>query len=156
MNEYRYNTSEGTFLDLKKKLKLDKAMNIAIAKAIIIPMIVYVIIYFYINPNSAYFALFTLMGTLIGLWLSSMKTSKTLEQIKSVNKIEWDENRIYFYSKEKLLKKWNRLSIELLEKNDNAVYLKMKSFTTIDYMAIPIEINPPKDLEDLYLSFTKI
>jgi len=156
MNKYTYNTSEGTFLDLKKKLKLDKAMNIAIAKAIIIPMIVYVIIYFYINPNSAYFALFTLMGTLIGLWLSSMKTSKTLEQIKSVNKIEWDENRIYFYSKEKLLKKWNRLSIELLEKNDNAVYLKMKSFTTIDYMAIPIEINPPKDLEDLYLSFTKI
>jgi len=111
MNEYRYNTSEGTFLDLKKKLKLDKAMNIAIAKAIIIPMIVYVIIYFYINPNSAYFALFTLMGTLIGLWLSSMKTSKTLEQIKSVNKIEWDENRIYFYSKEKLLKKWNRLAL---------------------------------------------
>jgi len=153
MNQYKYNSSEDTFLELKQKLKLDKAINIAIAKTIIIPITVFIVIYFFINPNSASFALFALIGTLLGLLITFMKTSKTLKQIKSVDKIEWDENEIYFYIKEKLLKKWNRSNIDLLDKDDNAVYLKTKSFTGIDYMAIPIDMNPSKDLKDLYLSF---
>ena len=156
MNEYRYNTSEGTFLNLKKRLKLDKAINIAIAKTIITPMIVFIVIYFFINPNSASFAIFALIGALLGLLIVLVKTSKTIKQIKSVDKIEWDENTIYFYSKEKLLKKWNRLSIDMLDKDENAVYLKIKSFSGADYMAIPIDIKQSKELKDLYLSFTKI
>ena len=156
MNQYRYNTSKDTFLDLKKKLKLDKAMNIAIAKTIIIPMTVFIVIYFFINPNSASFAIFALIGTLLGLLIVLVKTSKTIKQIKSVDKIEWDENTIYFYSKEKLLKKWNRLNIDVLDKDENVIYLKIKSFSGADYMAIPIDIKQSKELKDLYLSFTKI
>jgi uncharacterized protein YhhL (DUF1145 family) len=150
MNVYLYNQTEDTFPNLKSKLKLDKSLQITIAKAILIPIVIYFIIYNFVSPNSAGFAVFVLMGTIVGTVISIIVMNSTIKRIKSVNKVEWNRDKIVFFSNEKVLKEWQVKNIEIIEKSDDALYLKIKSFTGIDYMAIPLSEKTPKEFVELF------
>jgi len=150
MNEYKYNQTKDIFHNLKSGLKLDNSLRIQIIKAILVPIVIYFIIYNFISPKSAGFAIFVFAGTMVGLVISILSISSTLKKIKSITKIQWNNDKIVFISNENIIKQWKVKNIELIQKSEDMLYLKMKSFTKIDYMAIPLNKNTPSEFIEFY------